>query len=112
MLALLKTIVMADQEQIKNPYNFRYVKMFSINVTLKWRKLRHIRVKFVVIYHTSGFVISGLCAIQITVILPEPKSILRYSGTSLYPGSLYRGSTVSKSAKYIKNLFKQFWNIS
>ena len=32
---------------------------------------------------------------QITVILPGPKNVLRYNGgTSLYPGSLYRGSTV------------------
>ena len=28
----------------------------------------------------SGFVISGLCAMQITVILPGPKNVLRYTG--------------------------------
>ena len=34
----------------------------------------------------SGFAISGLCAIQITVILPGPKSVLRYNGDFVISG--------------------------
>ena len=40
------------------------------------------RVFFVI----SGFAISGLCAIQITVILPGPKSVLRYNGDFVISG--------------------------
>ena len=60
--------------------------MFSINVTLKWRKRRYIGV-FVI----SGFVISGLCAIQITVILPGPKSVPRYNRDFVISGFVIPG---------------------
>ena len=33
-----------------------------------------------------GFVISGLCAIQITVILSGPKNVLRYNGDFVLSG--------------------------
>ena len=39
----------------------------------------------------SGFVISGLCAIQITVILPGPKSVLRYNGDFVISGFVIPG---------------------
>ena len=39
----------------------------------------------------SGLVISGLCAIQITIILPGPKSVLRYNGDFVLSGFIIPG---------------------
>ena len=46
------------------------------------------------VFVITGFLLSGLSPIQFTVILPGPKKYFVITGTLLYRGSLYRGSTV------------------